>query len=749
MQFAQDRKYHRLNPFVTAERTHQGDASISTIRAEDGKGDRGDISRAAAKLPATKQLLLDSAKEVEEVYKDIDGAKAFSKCFLSAAHSAEESVPDIEDQYAFVKLLISLHGNWKNFLESVRGAFQELKTDKEKTVQEMKALSVAHERARKQWEEEQAKEKQRLQSRPLAMQFNILKEKYSQEKAAMETEKKELTNQISVLTINNNNLKEELRKIQESTDVIRTAKVIQDLNDNLHQVHIMLKNEREEKSNIGFKLHTLLEATKADLKEREDMLLQKTKEYDELLAIYNKTKQELEECRAYVKESNERLSMGEEDILLSRLRMQRLKKQVGEKQEVIEGLYDNVRELELQLKLQREGLVQNKEVTIEGTLFYFVWKDPIAQSNNTTQLSSRANHGEGAAIENAINSSGSKLDSIVLENYAYLKPTYRSLVGGLLPWEERAKVSYQPAFPLWLQVTIRAIFDSKMTEVLLSYNKGRRISRFPEFVHSWLGTFSVDKESRGPKLLEYTEKEAISRKNRCDLLLGLELASSGKLWEVNVFKEFLEEKLGLDELVYFLHCRFILFKGSQLAIPTAGFCVTHFVTKEKVFDTIDKLMQTYSADVRKELKDKFLTFASRNYRDANAFDYAMVLRVLTEFYRKEKKENFLKFTQLYSLAKRNAKSQEPIFPFEDFYKVVAEAYDKSITDIDVSALYRDSYVAGGASISCDSILLTFSESPFWIRYLRLKGQNAEPKYNSRGDIDQSEDRGRECALVYT
>eukprot|EP00826_Nyctotherus_ovalis_P060371 TRINITY_DN8462_c0_g1_i10.p1 TRINITY_DN8462_c0_g1~~TRINITY_DN8462_c0_g1_i10.p1 ORF type:complete len:161 (-),score=47.36 TRINITY_DN8462_c0_g1_i10:645-1127(-) len=159
-------------------------------------------------------------------------------------------------------------------------------------------------------------------------------------------------------------------------------------------------------------------------------------------------------------------------------------------------------------------------------------------------------------------------------------------------------------------------------------------------------------------------------------------------------------------------------------------------------------MQTYSADARKELKNKFMTFAGQNYRDANAFDYAMVLRVLTEFYRKEKKENFLKFTQLYSLAKRNAKSQEPIFPFEDFYKIVAEAYDKSIADIDVSALYRDSYVAGGASISCDSILLTFSESPFWIRYLRLKGQNAEPKYNSRGDIDQSEDRGRECALVY-
>ncbi len=39
-------------------------------------------------------------------------------------------------------------------------------------------------------------------------------------------------------------------------------------------------------------------------------------------------------------------------------------------------------------------------------------------------------------------------------------------------------------------------------------------------------------------------------------------------------------------------------------------------------------------------------------------------------------------------------------------------------------------------------------SPFWIRFLRLKGQNAEPKYDPRGDIDQSDDNGKEFALIY-
>ena len=39
-------------------------------------------------------------------------------------------------------------------------------------------------------------------------------------------------------------------------------------------------------------------------------------------------------------------------------------------------------------------------------------------------------------------------------------------------------------------------------------------------------------------------------------------------------------------------------------------------------------------------------------------------------------------------------------------------------------------------------------SPFWIRYLRLRGQNWEPKYDTRGEIDPSDDKGKESGLVY-
>ena len=37
---------------------------------------------------------------------------------------------------------------------------------------------------------------------------------------------------------------------------------------------------------------------------------------------------------------------------------------------------------------------------------------------------------------------------------------------------------------------------------------------------------------------------------------------------------------------------------------------------------------------------------------------------------------------------------------------------------------------------------------FWVKYLRVRGQNSEPNYDVRGDIDQSDSKGKECMIVY-
>ena len=97
--------------------------------------------------------------------------------------------------------------------------------------------------------------------------------------------------------------------------------------------------------------------------------------------------------------------------------------------------------------------------------------------------------------------------------------------------------------------------------------------------------------------------------------------------EIHIFKDFLDETLTLDELIFFLHCRFILFKGPQLSVPTAGFCVTHFVAKDRVYETIDRVLYKYKPEERKDLKKKFAEFNKMTYKDSNAYDYAMVIQI--------------------------------------------------------------------------------------------------------------------------
>ena len=665
--------------------------------------------------------------------------------------SAEELIDESNAQYDCINLLLLLHSNWEQFLKSTARTIQHFKFDIKKISDEIMIIKSSNEIEKNELEKMYKKECEKFKSKPLVQKLKQFKEKYNQMKISIETEKKDLNNQISLLNINNIFLKGKITQYEKDTNILRTAKTIRQLTDDLQQTKEMLKNETENKSNIGFRLHTILSATETDLKKVNSKMIEKTTEYNQLLDKYKQTLEILANYQERIKEYAENIQMINEDILQTELKTVKLFNLIKEKDILIEERTKNVQELETQLKLQREGLVQKKEVSIEGTLFNFVWDSPISRTNNETRYNSRSdkNHPKEYQLNIVHETKEIRLDTINVKKYSYLRPTYRTLIDNLLPQDGNKIVKYDPSFPIWLHVVIRAIFDSKYTEVLLSCNKGKRITRFPDFVYSWLGTFYIEKNTREIKCLEYTEKDAISRKNRLDILIGLEASNNDKLWEMNVFKEFLEEELGLDELVYFLHCRFILFKGSQMSVPTAGFCVTHFVSKDRVFDAIERIMYAYSEDDKKELMGKLTEFAKHSYKDPNAFDYAMVLRVLLEFYRKEKKENLVKFEKLYNTSKQNLKTSSLIFPFQEFNNILQEDYDKNINDSDICNIYRESYIAGGCSITSDSILLTFSETPFWIQYLRLKGQNSEPKYDGRGDIDQSDEKGKECALVYS
>ena len=546
-------------------------------------------------------------------------------------------------------------------------------------------------------------------------------ERYQQLKIAMEKERKDLMNKITLLTVNNNKLKEKLDKLKEETDVSKMALNIQVLQEELVRTQRALKKEIEEKSNNCFKLYTLLDVAKKEINENNSRMEAKEANYIELSRSHRKSMEELIIYKEKIRFNFENMAMLGEDNLQYQLRLNAKSYEVVNTDELLKEAQDKINELEAQLKLQREGLIQKKEISMESALFYFVSDNPSGKVNNLNReksLNGREDYlslidksrDEKKENEKKTLTKEDRAEKIDLKKYCYNRPTYRALIGTLLPMEENRLVSYSPSFPVWLQVNIRAIFDAKFNEYLLSYGKGRRMSRFPDFVYGWLGTFCIDKDTRNVKLLEYTERDVMAAEGRVNILLGLEASSATKLWEVHLFKDFLEETFSLDELAFFLHCRFLMFKGPQLAVATAGFCVTHFITKERVDDTIDRVLYKARPAEIKELKNKLLEFNKTTYKNTNAFDYAMVLRILLEFYRKERKDNFIKFEDLFNSAKRINQLAKPSITFESFYKIVTADYDRLITDQEVVGLYREAFIGGGCSVNTDSVLLTFTET---------------------------------------
>jgi hypothetical protein len=86
-------------------------------------------------------------------------------------------------------------------------------------------------------------------------------------------------------------------------------------------------------------------------------------------------------------------------------------------------------------------------------------------------------------------------------------------------------------------------------------------TRFPEFAYNWLGQFCVDPKKRIVRQMEFFEQDNAG-KIRLNLLLGLKLNSlEKKMWEYQTFVEFLNEKYSVDEIVYFLHVRNLIYNG--------------------------------------------------------------------------------------------------------------------------------------------------------------------------------------------
>jgi len=313
-----------------------------------------------------------------------------------------------------------------------------------------------------------------------------------------------------------------------------------------------------------------------------------------------------------------------------------------------------------------------------------------------------------------------KKDKLVTEvdpkNYMISKPTYLFLFQKQKIYTKMNSVKFTNDFI----ATLRAIYDSKYNEYLYADNY-TQVSRFPDFVYSWMGKFVVDPVTRSVRTADIKDPDPEVLRNELIVLFGNPMVS--RLWECIVFKEFLEEMHTRDELIYFLQCRQVLFRGPQLNDPSATFIYSYYVKYEWVEIVIDKILGPKHNKETVGLIKTRIKERARKKKDKLLVDSVFFLRVMLEEYKKEKMERFsmLKAALLEDQdheAVGPSNKSRVIIHFDTFKDFITNYYPE-VYDIEKAELYRKIWLYSNGIVDVDSILTVLNEENFFTRVMKF------------------------------
>lgn len=140
----------------------------------------------------------------------------------------------------------------------------------------------------------------------------------------------------------------------------------------------------------------------------------------------------------------------------------------------------------------------------------------------------------------------------------------------------------------------------------------------------------------------------------------------------------------LDELGFFLHCRYMLFKGPELNQSGAKYIAANFIDLEKAIETALIMMKELPEKERTELVDMLESKATDN-EGSKAIECSLVLRVMVEYYRHEKKLKYFSIVELFNAAKNANKDDIDYSTFHTICKNISN----NITESVIIKLYRD------------------------------------------------------------
>lgn len=432
---------------------------------------------------------------------------------------------------------------------------------------------------------------------------------------------------------------------------------------------------------------------------------------------------EKESLREQIWETKERLEMYTEETRNDRSALKVARSEYLKLEISMNEVKNKLSQLELNIMVGNVTL--NSEnvavVSLDDPLFQFVREAQAHLANNLLlgiprdNLDHTQHHDKQADV--------SEID---LGIYKFNRPSFAALVR--IP--NVAQLALQLPFNNWLELTIRGIFDSKYYEHLMSFDEtGRTPSRFPEFVYGWFSSFEIDEKTHQVVASELWWRREAAERARLNLLLALKNDKVRKIWEIVTFIEFLQEDLMLDELGFYLHCRNMLFQGPQLALSTGRFSALHYVSYLRACEVVDRVMYKITVKERSELKGLLLA-KTRNRANKLTVESSLALRVMLEYYRREKKCRVIVVKELFDAAPKSDGAIE----FESFRDICLNI-NHEMSESALARFYRECWILGNGRMDSTVFLLMANETAFFYRALRLKGEWDAPPLNEKTEID--------------
>ena len=307
---------------------------------------------------------------------------------------------------------------------------------------------------------------------------------------------------------------------------------------------------------------------------------------------------------------------------------------------------------------------------------------------------------------------------VKIEKFALFKPNFflfleqKYLYYSLTPQFAET----QKKIDTFLIGTIRAIFDCKFNEHLLHSNP-RNYSRFSDFVYSWLSNFTVDKTTRQVRALNF-EEQADVEKRRMDFLVHLKNPKLNKIWDVMTFRELIEEKCSIDELHFFLMCRSMLFGGPQLYHSGSTFVAAPLLLFEKVDKFVEHVLKHFETENVAAIRLKLQERATKRGKNM-MIDSGLVLRVLLECYKTERKVRYLMLLRLFKQILGEPNDNKGYLNF-DLYKQFMDSNYPQLSELEKVQLFREAWNIGIGYVTADSFYVAATEAGLFVKTLNLK-----------------------------